>query len=104
MSVSPAFEWTCAALEAATTFNSLEARGTIRIALKGGGLEAATVTPDQMKVVLEKILASELKDRGVADTEALCRDMAVRLAAENLTSNQSETPDAVFARLGGRSN
>lgn len=100
MAASPAFEWTCTALEAGTSFNSLEARGTTRLALKSAGLEASSVDPAQMTVVLEKVLPDELTHRGVENADSLCGELARRLRSENLESAQGDTPEAVFARLG----
>ena len=65
MADSPAFDWTCTELENETDLDRLEARGTVRIALKSSGLEAGTVLPDQMRVVIEKVLPTELGARGV---------------------------------------
>ena len=46
---SAAFEWTCNELEERCSLDRLEARGTVRLALKQAGLEARSVTPEQMK-------------------------------------------------------
>ena len=51
MADTAAFGWLCNELERVTTLNRLEARGTVRIALKQAGLESRSVTPDQMRVV-----------------------------------------------------
>jgi hypothetical protein len=99
MADAAVFDWICAELEARTSLDRLEARGTVRLALKEAGLEARTVTADQMKVVLERVLPKELVARGVQDSERVCADLApglVRLEA----GPGVETPDAVFARLG----
>ena len=42
------FDWVCGALESATSLDRLEARGTLRLALKASGLEARTVTAEQL--------------------------------------------------------
>ena len=101
MADSRAFEWICAELESASLLNRLEARGTIRLALKEAGLEAGRVTPAQMSVVTERILPGELRNRGVEDAEGICgaltsglRDLPV-LEAED----SHETPEDVFRRL-----
>ena len=47
MAGSSAFEWLCTALEESTTLERLEARGTVRIALKEAGLEPRTVAFEQ---------------------------------------------------------
>ena len=57
---SAAFEWTCQEIEGVTSLDTLEARGTVRLALKEAGLDARSASPHQIAVVVERILASEL--------------------------------------------
>ncbi len=97
---SPAFDWTCEALERATDLDRLEARGTVRIALKSAGLEAGSVQPDQMRVVIEKLLPAELTARGVGDAEATCAQLASGISSVSGDA-AVESPDEVFKRLGG---
>jgi len=52
MADSAAFTHICDALESETSFSRIEARGTIRLALKSAGLAANSVTPEQIKVVV----------------------------------------------------
>ena len=52
---SPAFTWPCAEIERATTLSELVARGTVRLALKQAGLEAQSVSGDEMAIVLREI-------------------------------------------------
>ena len=103
MADAAAFDWICTRLEQDTSLDRLEARGTVRIALKGAGLEARNVTPEQMKVVIEKVLAEELTTRGVEGASDLCSRLAADLGSEasSLATDAGETPDAVFSRLGG---
>jgi hypothetical protein len=97
---SAAFEYACAQLEGRTSLDRLAARGTVRIALKQGGLEARSITPEQMAVVVQKILPSELTSRGIDAVEEVCG--AILGGLRGLASGPvSETPDAVFKRLGG---
>lgn len=100
MADAAAFDFVCDQLEARTTLDRLAARGTVRIALKQGGLDSRAVTPPQMAVVIEKVLVGELKTRGIANAEALGTELAdqVRKLAVGAAA---ETPDAVFRRLGG---
>jgi hypothetical protein len=103
MAGSSAFEWLCTALEESTTLERLEARGTVRIALKEAGLEPRSVTPSELRVVAQKILPRELRNRGVANEAALCDRMVAGLqvleSKPGLTA--TDTPDAIFRRLGG---
>lgn len=100
MSDSHAFVFVCDEIERSTPFDRLEARGTVRLALKDAGLESKSVTPAQMVVVLTQLMPNELEKRGVADAARLCNSLRSRL--ETLpTEAVSEAPEAVFARLGG---
>jgi hypothetical protein len=100
MADAAAFEFVCEQLEARTSLDRLAARGTVRIALKQAGLDSRTVTPEQMAVVAEKVLINELTTRGVAGAPALCSEIADR--TRKLTASAtSDTPEAVFRRLGG---
>ncbi|MCG8592006.1 MAG: hypothetical protein MJE66_22140 [Proteobacteria bacterium] len=100
MADSAAFDFVCAQLEQGTALDRLEARGTVRLALKQAGLEARTVTPDQMAVVVEKILPAELSARGIDSGDSVCGTIKSGLATVD-AGDVGETPDAVFERLGG---
>jgi hypothetical protein len=100
MADSACFDLTCEGLESGTSLDRLEARGTLRLALKSAGLDARSVSPDQMAVVVDNLLAGELKARGVENGDAVCSTLKQQLANMN-ASDSSETPEAVFARLGG---
>lgn len=97
---SAAFEYACGQLEERTSLDRLAARGTVRIALKQAGLEARSITPDQMAVVVQKILPTELSSRGIVGAEEVCQSILAGLSGV-ARGPVSETPDAVFKRLGG---
>jgi len=103
MAGSTAFEWLCTALEESTTLERLEARGTVRIALKEAGLEPGSATPRELRVVAEKVLPRELRQRGVANEAEVCRRLAAGLQVLEGESRgpAADTPDAIFRRLGG---
>jgi hypothetical protein len=103
MADAPAFDWVCSELEQRTSLDRLEARGTVRIALKEAGLDARNLTPEQMKVVLEKVLPKELGTRGVEDAEGVCRGLASEVLGIDAGSGSGETPEEVFRRLAGAS-
>jgi len=90
-------------LEGSTGMNRLEARGTLRLALKEAGLDARELTIPQLRAVFEKLMPKELEARGVSDAAAICKtafDEIARGASEaDLTAANS--PDEVFKRLGG---
>lgn len=96
---SPAFAWICRELEASTPLDRLESRGTVRIALKSAGLDAGSVQPSQMRVVIERLLPKELSVRGVGDAQPLCLRWAE--AIEQIDSGpRPDSPDEVFRRIG----
>ncbi|MBW2427028.1 MAG: hypothetical protein JRG86_22485 [Deltaproteobacteria bacterium] len=97
---SRAFEWVCEEVERATRLDRLEARGTVRIALRNAGLEAASVRPDQMSVVLERVLPGELSLRQVEDAAALCQRLAKAVVGIQAAEGSEESPEEVFRRLG----
>jgi hypothetical protein len=97
---SPAFSWTCKQLERLSDFDRLESRGTIRIALKASGLESRSVTPDQMRVVIEKLLPVELTARGIDDCDSICMRLIAGLGALD-AKPMTDSPDEIFKRLGG---
>lgn len=100
MPESPAFEFACGQLETRTSLDRLAARGTVRIALKQAGLEPRSITPEQMAVVVQRILPGELGSRGVDGGEEICQAIlgGLRSVARGAVA---ETSDAVFKRLGG---
>ncbi len=100
MSESRAFDHICGALESRTTLSRLEARGTVRLALKEAGLDASSATAHQMSVVVERIMPGELRSRGIGDADSICRDL-VRALASLPSDRTAETPESVFGRLGG---
>lgn len=103
MADAAAFDWVCSELEQKTSLDRLEARGTVRLALKEAGLDSRAITGDQMKVVLEKVLPRELGSRGVDDADNLCRSLAGQVVAVAGSSSGAETPEEVFRRLAGAS-
>ena len=100
MANSPAFDWLCEHLERATDLDRLEARGTVRIALKSAGLDTGSVTPEQMRVVIEKVLTAELVARGIEDADQKCTQFASGISEVD-AGGVSDSPDEVFRRLGG---
>ena len=100
MADSAAFEFVCDQLEKRTSLNRLEARGTVRLALKAAGLDVALVTPVQMRTVIEKILPVELRRRAVQEPERHCTALATLLANSKLAeARDRESPEAIFSRL-----
>jgi hypothetical protein len=99
MAEASAFDLVCGEIERATALSQLEARGTVRLALKQAGFDARGVAPHELAVVVRKLLPRELELRGVPGGEALCERIAASLAAD-APAPRRETPEDVFRRLG----
>lgn len=102
MSDASVFGFVCDQVERATSLSQLEARGTVRLALKAAGVDAKSVSAEQMRVVLGKVMPRELDSRGCANAERLCQDIVDRMAGRSFAApGIGDSPEAVFARLGG---
>jgi hypothetical protein len=101
MAESRIFDWVCASLEDATQFSAIEARGTVRIALRKSGLDVSSVTPAQMQVVVKRVLPEELRRRGIQDGQPRCDAIATALHSENFAPDDDapDSPETVFARI-----
>ncbi len=95
------FDFVSDELERRTSLEKLEARGTVRLALKAAGLDARTVTTSQMVATLEKVMPNEMRARGVQDADQVCRAVVTALQAAHPTSAAAnlESPEAIFRRL-----
>jgi hypothetical protein len=100
MADSTAFEHACSSLEELTQLSRLEARGTVRIALKEAGLDPTSVKAAELSVVARTLLPKELANRGVADAESIGEQLCTGLSGLQDAAS-TDTPEAVFARLGG---
>jgi hypothetical protein len=102
MASTTPFDFVCERLEAGTALSSLEARGTVRLALKQAGFDPRTVGAEEMVVVVRKVLPEELKVRAVDDAEGVCEMLATELKGQEFRDSDDENaPEAVFRRLGG---
>lgn len=95
------FDFLCDELERSSSLDRLEARGTVRIAIKQAGLDPHTATPQELAVVVEKVLPGELLTRGIENADSLCSALAKQVGARE-DDGERETPEAIFARLGSR--
>jgi hypothetical protein len=95
------FDLAADSLEQHSTFDRLEARGTLRVALKAAGLAPSNLTGAQLKVVFEQVMPGELDSRGVSDGRDVCTAVLADLAgAGGDAENASATnPDEIFRRL-----
>jgi hypothetical protein len=91
-------------LQARAGLDALAARGTLRIALKNAGLDAKSVTPAQMKVVIERVLPRELESRGVRDAGAVLAALGdvVNAAQSAGGAAGAAAPEDVFRRIRER--
>jgi len=101
MSQDTPFDFVCSQVEHATELSTLEARGTVRLALKAAGMDPKTIGVAQMRVVLEKVMPAELRNRGCADPERVCADISTQLGAKSFSTPSGDSPETIFARLGG---
>lgn len=96
------FECAAGRLEKGTGLDRLEARGTLRLALKSAGLEPGSLTLEQLRVVFERILPGELQTRGVADAVGICETLTEEIATSPAAAGGAGTTNAddIFRRLG----
>jgi len=96
------FDFVADKLEENSSLEKLEARGTVRLALKGAGLDPRTVTAEQMVVILQKVLPGELKARGIESPNGVCEQLVALLKqhAPGGAGAAGESPEDVFRRLG----
>lgn len=100
---SKLFDLAAERLEQRTSLDRLEARGTLRLALKEAGLEPRSLTLEQLEVVFERILPGELQTRGVDAAASICDAVMKEMASapEATVQDRSSDVDEVFRRLGG---
>ncbi len=98
------FDRAADSLEQNSRFDRLEARGTLRLALKAAGLEPKNLTGAQLQVVFEQLMPAELDSRGVNNMQDVCAAVLADLAdARDVAADDSATsPDEIFSRLAGR--
>ena len=100
MADSKAFEFVCGEIERDTSLDRLEARGTVRLALRDAGLDPRTVRPNEMAILLEKALPGLLQARGVEDGARRCE--AIRRGLAGISADTArESPEDIFRRLAG---
>jgi len=96
------FDFVCAEIERSTSLDGPVARGTVRLALKEAGLNADSVDPAGMEVVVEKILPGELAAHRIEGVDELCRRLVHTLATRQFATTHDRAGDAasVLDRLG----
>ncbi len=95
------FDLAADSLEQHSALGRLEARGTLRIALKAAGLGPKGLTSAQLKVVFDQVMPEELDSRGVSNLQDVCAAVLADIAdARGAAAEASATgPDEIFRRL-----
>ncbi len=95
------FDFAAERLEHHTSLDRLEARGTLRIALKIAGLTAKSVTAGALCVVFEKVMPEELEKRDVGDAASVCSAVIGDLVSSPAPTDEAPATDldAIFRRL-----
>jgi hypothetical protein len=98
-----AFDSVAERLEQDTSLSRLEARGTLRPAMKAAGFESSGIQAHELCVVIERILPDELTTRGVEDAGTVCRGLTSFAGSLGATgpAPDASAPEAIFRRLGG---
>ncbi len=95
------FEFAAAELQKRSDLEDLEARGTIRLALKSSGLTAREVTKEQMVVVIDQVLPRELQLRGNDNPKGVCGELSQTVKGFEAENGESAgaSPEDVIRRL-----
>jgi hypothetical protein len=101
--MSELFDFVADAIEQKTKLAKLEARGTLRLALKESGFGADSITTHDMAVVLDRVMPKELASRGIDDAESVCEIISTSLREFKAAVEEhgGTSPESVFARLAG---
>jgi hypothetical protein len=90
-------------LERLTQLSRLQARGTVRLVLRQAGLEPHAVTPEQLTVVVERLLPAALSSRHVPDADYVAGRINELLVAQELPSApRHEAPEDILRRFSRR--
>ncbi len=94
------FDYAAELLERSTSFDRLEARGTLRLALKEVGFDPKHIRSSELVTVVERLLPRELTARGIDDAESVVARLVADLSTYQDDSG-ADSPESVFRRLGG---
>ena len=88
-------------LEALTDLDRLEARGTLRIALKKAGVNAKKFTGAELEAVFAKIMPDELAKRGATDAADVCNRVLASLPSDERDEpgDSAASRDEIMRRL-----
>lgn len=82
-----------------SALDRLEARGTLRIALKKAGVDAKHLGRDDLEATFAEILPAELEARGCADSKAIC-DAILNSLGGDVPESSTRSSDEIMRRLG----
>ena len=97
---SPSFELACEVIEQNTSLTRPQVRGTVRLALKEGGLRPTLVGAGQLVAVVQMLMPTRLVGQGLSEEEAkrVCDQVVTRL--EGMRSEQPDVgPGEMLNRL-----
>jgi hypothetical protein len=103
--MSTIFDLVSKEIERRTDLGRLEARGTVRLAVKEAGFSVDAITARELAVVLERIMPEALSSRGVIEAAAVCTTLAklLRELGEVASARGQASPERVFERLASGS-
>lgn len=87
---SPSFEIACEVIEQNTRLTRPQVRGSVRLALKDGGLRPTLVGARQLIAVVEQLMPGRLAAQGVPEDEA---KRVCELVVARLHSSEADQPD-----------
>ena len=98
------FDLAAEQLESHTDLDRLEARGTLRLAVKEAGLDPKDISLNQLKVVFGKVMPRELQVRGIEAAATTCKTImeVITRTADPTDAGTKDSADEIFHRLGGR--
>ena len=96
MASSALFDAIAEALEQTSDLDRMEARGTLRLALRETGLKPESVTSEQAQAVVQFILPDMLADRGVEQPEQICGSLA---GVATATPGATQSAEDLFRRV-----
>ncbi len=103
MAESAVFEFVSQQLERLSDMSQVQARGTVRLMLKEAGLNTASVSIDQMKVVVDKLMFDFLTKRKIDSKKAenVCTTIMRLLISADIAipEAQSNELEEIFKRL-----
>ena len=98
---SDLFELVADRLEAETDLDRLEARGTLRIALKSAGVASKHFTLAELEAVFAKIMPDERARRGAPDAAGVCDTVLKAMPSDlpDAPGNSATSRDEIMRRL-----